>query len=256
MHRLQIAHNNANVFFSIHQPDKRCLNAKPYIDIGISVLKATSDPQKFDLVASSGNSVERQNQVDIGELSAGEYYIVPTSSGTKLHQFSEEAAAKGASFVTEDYLRRAVIVLHSSKDCRMEGTAFNEYAYKDAMELPTVHSPDSKTTDLFGDGSVVMYSRRSGYCGISYVVKNNTDIDPVKLTFDFKGSHNIVTHTGGSEIIIVAPPKECTVVAHVAPRDEFDNWSSSWDVAAEWISDAAWTDWRLQKQALLLDTEG
>lgn len=251
MLKLQVTHNATNIFFGIHQPDKRVLDSKPYIDIGISVLKATSDPQKFELVASTGNSVERQHQVEVPSLPAGEYYIVPTSCGTKLRQFSSEAATKESSFVAEDYLRRAVVVLHSSKDISVEGTAFNEYAYKDALELPTVTSADSKTSDLFGDGSVMVYSRRSGYCGISYVVKNNTDADPVKLTFDFKESQNTVTHTGESEIVMVAPPKETTVVAHVAPRDEFENWSSSWSVAAEWISDAAWSDWRQQKQALL-----
>lgn len=171
MNKLQIAHNNVNVYFSIHQPDKRCLDSKPYIDIGITILKATSDPQKFELVASSGNTVERQNQIEVKALQAGEYYVVPTSCGTKLQQFSDEATAKGASFRTEDYLRRAVVVFHSAKEFSIEGTAFNEYAFKEALVLPTIFSPDHKTSDLFGDGSVLLYTLRSGYCGISYVVR-------------------------------------------------------------------------------------
>ena len=47
---------------AVHQEDIRCQGAKPYIDIGVSVLKVDPTFGTCSLVTGSGTSVERQNQ--------------------------------------------------------------------------------------------------------------------------------------------------------------------------------------------------
>jgi hypothetical protein len=62
------AHTKAWV--SVHQQDNREITAKPYIDIGVSILAA----DRKTLVASSGIDVDRQVQLEV-ELPAGKLSI-------------------------------------------------------------------------------------------------------------------------------------------------------------------------------------
>ena len=87
-HRLFKLHVNvpkADFVFTIHQQDTRCVDTKPYIDIAIAVLKA--NPYrfgKFEFVTGAGLSVERHNQTEVVTLEAGEYVIVPLTTGSQL----------------------------------------------------------------------------------------------------------------------------------------------------------------------------
>ena len=47
---------------------------------------------------------------------------------------------------------------------------FNAPAFEAAIDLPIIN--EGTSTDLFGDGSVFVYTRKCGYAGISYVAKN------------------------------------------------------------------------------------
>jgi calpain-15 len=80
----------------VHQEDERCLTAKPYLDVGLTLLKATAEgggdsEHAYELITSSGCSVERQNQIS-QDLSPGEYLLVPITSGCKFR--SAAASAK------------------------------------------------------------------------------------------------------------------------------------------------------------------
>jgi len=72
------------VYFSLHQEDQRCENALPYLDIGVSILQIQPD-YTYKLMGSSGNSAERQNQVEV-TLPPGQYLVVPTTTGCKFSQ--------------------------------------------------------------------------------------------------------------------------------------------------------------------------
>ena len=82
------------VYFSIHQKDIRCINSKPYIDFGVTVLQETT-PGHYKLITSTGNSADRQNQTKEMSLPSGTYLIVPTSTGClfreyiKIHQLRQ-----------------------------------------------------------------------------------------------------------------------------------------------------------------------
>ena len=83
-------------FVSVHQEDERCRNAKPYIDVGVTVLRIEPGECNYALVDASGNSVERQNQLEV-ELTPGRYLIVPTTTGCKFAAQCASAAAAGGS---------------------------------------------------------------------------------------------------------------------------------------------------------------
>lgn len=75
----------AHVHISLHQEDKRCRGAKPYIDLGVSLLRVDATGE-FDLLAATGLQVERQVQTDEVFLAPGQYLLVPTTSGHRLQR--------------------------------------------------------------------------------------------------------------------------------------------------------------------------
>ena len=103
MYKLTVKSVENEFFVSIHQRDKRCLDAQLYIDIGVSIIKATKHPEVFTYFAASGNSSERQNQLDIKNLPPGDYYVVPTSTGTKMEQYRLEKQGTINSFEKNNF---------------------------------------------------------------------------------------------------------------------------------------------------------
>lgn len=81
---------------AVHQHDARCVDALPYIDIGVTVMNTNPVYGTFSLVKGTGNSVDRQNQTEEFNLTPGKYVIVPTSTGCKLKEHVEETQRKKA----------------------------------------------------------------------------------------------------------------------------------------------------------------
>eukprot|EP00753_Platysulcus_tardus_P013431 PLAT3679.10.p1 GENE.PLAT3679.10~~PLAT3679.10.p1 ORF type:complete len:805 (+),score=398.15 PLAT3679.10:58-2472(+) len=73
---------STEVTLTVHQKDERVLGALPYIDIGVTIMRATGDGG-YELVAASGCTVDRQN-ASVVLLDAGSYIVVPTTTGCKL----------------------------------------------------------------------------------------------------------------------------------------------------------------------------
>ena len=76
------------IYVSVHQKDIRCVGTSSYIDIGVTVLQFDQNTNKYILIASTGNSADRQNQTELFSLHAGQYLIIPTSTGCKLRSVS------------------------------------------------------------------------------------------------------------------------------------------------------------------------
>lgn len=74
---------------TVHQQDTRIEGALPYIDIGVSILKADPTYGTFTLVAGSGNCTDRQHGTEEITLEPGKYLVIPTTSGAKLKQSIE-----------------------------------------------------------------------------------------------------------------------------------------------------------------------
>jgi Ca2+-binding EF-hand superfamily protein len=74
---------------TVHQQDTRIEGALPYIDLGVSILKADPTDGTYTLVAGSGNCTDRQHGTEEITLEPGKYLIIPTTSGAKLKQSIE-----------------------------------------------------------------------------------------------------------------------------------------------------------------------
>lgn len=118
----------------------------------------------------------------------------------------------------------------------MRQLPFNADVFEEAMEQPILHLGTSM--DLFGDGSVHLFTHKSGYAGISYVARNNTEEDAIQLTLDLTGSENVCTHSGSLVAEIIVPPKQAKVMHHAAPLDDCQDWSVGWSCNARWLTDA------------------
>jgi Calpain family cysteine protease/Calpain large subunit, domain III len=94
---LTLPERSDKIFFSVHQKDIRAVSSKAYIDIGVTVLKLNSATGKYTLVASTGNSAERQMQTKEMSLEAGQYLVIPTTTGCILSQYILEHAVSWES---------------------------------------------------------------------------------------------------------------------------------------------------------------
>jgi hypothetical protein len=220
-----------DLYASVHQPDHRIIGALPYIDVGVVILQSTG-VGTFRHVSSSGTSVERQNQFEANNLAPGEYIVIPTSTGCKLQSYLNRI---GRPPVTGDYVRPGAIAFHSTKPFQVNSIAFDAIAYEEAMELPVIEA--GTPMDLFGDGSVILYTRKSGYSGISYVAKNTTEEDAILLTLDLAGSSNIISNRLGLSVDVMVPPREAKVMHHIFPDDEHKDWSAGWSCNARWLTE-------------------
>lgn len=119
----------SKVFVSVHQQDVRDLNAPPYVDIGVTVLKLSSD-FSFELVGSGGVVVERQVQVEL-LLSPGHYIIVPTTTMCKYNQYRTEAGSfyckPATEYATDNrQIRIPLVQKNGTKLTEVAAAAFKE----------------------------------------------------------------------------------------------------------------------------------
>ena len=122
---LTLSEASDKVFFSIHQQDIRNIKANPYVDFGVTVLQLNAATGKYTLIASSGNSADRQLQTKEISLPAGQYLVLPTSTGCVLRTLAEKKL-------------NATVVVHTTRPHGLVEQAFNAEAYEEAMEIPVI----------------------------------------------------------------------------------------------------------------------
>ena len=80
---------------TLHQDDRRVIGSHPYLDIGLAILKINnitednfdiSSTIKWDIVSSTGCSVERQISCEVNLLPGNIYLVVPCTTGGKFLQ--------------------------------------------------------------------------------------------------------------------------------------------------------------------------
>jgi hypothetical protein len=101
----------------VHQEDTRCEDSKPYIDIGVSILRTDPVYGTFTLVTGTGNATERQNQSEDMELEAGRYLIVPTTTGCKLKQHVQSIGKPQVTSINFYTMHNTNFYLCSCKCC-------------------------------------------------------------------------------------------------------------------------------------------
>jgi hypothetical protein len=229
IYKLQVTGEQVELFVSIHQHDKRIIGTPKYIDAGVTVLKRSASGHGYDFVASCGNGISRQNQLDVPSLSAGTYFLIPTSACCKVEQFKAEATALGRALPsapnrTGEYLVPAVLTVHCSAAFTVDPIQFDAKLLEVAVEK-SVQSLGT-VSDLFGDGSVTLYTFKSpGNMGISYAAKNNREAGAVCFTLDVSDSDNITSDKGVLVVDCPIPPGHFKVMLHVAPLDDANSWT-------------------------------
>lgn len=236
MYKLTV-NRGGQFFVSVHQKDKRVLDSPGYFDFGVTILKLDPETGEFIFVASSGNSAERQLQCDVEYLETGEYWVIPTSTGTKIMQYRDQAIANGEAPALR---RSAGLAVHSLVDYSFELLDKNAYApelislaMECAVEYPVTEAPTIEKKDVYGDESLVICNLRSGYAGRSYAAINHTDQDRFRkkyfyeVSLNLSKSVNVVTFHEKSYSVIVAPG-ETEILNHAFPEGD----SATFTVAA------------------------
>lgn len=110
--------------------------------------------------------------------------------------------------------RNAVLVMHGTSDFTVTAAPFDHEAYEEAVELPAIAHGDCSE---FEDGKIQMYKFRSGYGGMSFVVRNNHTA-PLVFVLDCSESTNVQTHRDSLNYQETIPPNEAKVLHHLCPK--------------------------------------
>jgi len=156
-------------WISVHQQDVRDITAKPYIDIGVSVLAS----DRKTLVASTGIDVDRQVQLEV-DLPAGTYYVVPYTTGCKFEVAQLEdgdpvdklvsggSLTADAEVAVREIFNRYDIDLDLLLNRAELNGMFRELTGKDFTEeeyRKTVKSCDNRNGELTPDGLVQYFEQ-------------------------------------------------------------------------------------------------
>lgn len=180
------AHQTGVVYFTIIQHDMHQKGEKPYIDIGVTILKKGENGELV-FIASCGNSAERQNMVSANIEKDETYIVIPTSTGCKfLHFIGRDTV----TVALEELSRSVVVVIQSETSFDLERTEYDPEVYITGIALPIF---SGKTFYAVPD-KVVIYSLKGGNAGISYAAKNISK-KPIQLKIDFAHEgQEVITH--------------------------------------------------------------
>lgn len=129
-------------YFAVHQRCERHLVGKdlPYIDVGVSVYKTDWTGRSLGaFVVGSGLDVAMQVATTGRQLEAGTYLVVPTSSGTKFHEYSTKKM-KGEEKSGEAMERMVTLVVHGDVHYDILELAPNREALQRASLDPIIHN--------------------------------------------------------------------------------------------------------------------
>ena len=235
MFEFKVKEDGAEAFLTVHQPDKRRIGSPDYFDIGITVLKKNAGGNGHTLVGYVSPSASRQHQLELnpGVLSTGTYLLVPTSTGCRIQQ---ERVSSGSLNLTASQIERCcVFTVHCDKKFTLNVIEFDKTALDSALKLPALQN--GETSDLFHDGSVLLYTLKHGFSGNSYVVENRKKNMHVALEMDFSKSTNVVTVDGSLKLNeALIPPNESMLVRYVMPADIFHGWSCGWSCSGSFLT--------------------
>ena len=125
----------------------------------------------------------------------------------------------------------ATVVVHSDRAHNLETKPFNADAFEEAIELPIMKYGAAKNLDAAGH--VVLYTRKSGFNGVSYVIKNN-HTKTLKFTQDCSVGKNIVSHRGTLVYEETITPGEAKVLHHIMPDNNAKGWQSGFSASYDW----------------------
>ena len=235
--------DNIEMYITIHQKDKRIIDSLPYIDIGVTILQELtieeqsnihnssdihnpSDIQypsrKYRYIGSSGNSINRQNQLFIQNLKIGnKYLIIPTSTGCKMKQYMNECIENNILY---ELKRNCVLSIHSISQYFINKIDFQSKILEESIELPILNDGHTQVLidSIENNEKVILYSYHSNNSDIiSYLVNNQSFNKILRINMNFINSQNIITNCDSlinNEIIVEANDYE--ILHHIMPLND------------------------------------
>jgi hypothetical protein len=125
----------------------------------------------------------------------------------------------------------ATIVIHSSRPHTLTAQPYNHDAAEEAIELPIVLYGTARVLDA---GKVTLYTRKSGFSGVSYVIQN-THNQTLKFTQDCSMGKNIVSHRNSLVHEVIVQPGHCEVLHHIMPDSNNIGWQSGFSASYDWV---------------------
>lgn len=122
-------------------------------------------------------------------------------------------------------------MIHSSHAHTLETKPFDAHAFEEAIELPIMKYGTAKNLDP--QGRVTLYTRKSGFNGVSYVIQNNYT-KTLKFTQDCSVGKNIVSHRGTLVYEETVMPGEAEVLHHIMPDNNAKGWQSGFSASYDW----------------------
>lgn len=250
--------STGHFYFSVHQKDRRVLTSVGYFDFGVSVLKLTADG-KFDLVTATGNTAERQVQCHVHHLVRGDYWVVPTSTGTKLKQYYDlaiaakkppvekrsgglvihslaqfslnEITSTGAKGALPDHLidlvREAALELPMTTEDMHENLKYADPAADHTKKKLVVPPNPTFKFDNGYEKQLKIFALRSGHSGRSYAAVNITEPHPnpesniyFEVTADCSNSKGYISSRGEMISKTIIGPGENGVLHHLFPATD------------------------------------
>ena len=92
---------------------------------------------------------------------------------------------------------------------------------------------NSRVKDLIS-GKIAMYTRKSGFNGVSYVVKN-THTQTLRFIMDCSSGVNVASHRGHLAHTGTILPGEAQVMHHIMPLDVTKGWQSGYSATVVWL---------------------
>ena len=113
----------------------------------------------------------------------------------------------------------------------MSEKAHDSEAFEEAMELPIIKFGTAKVLE---PSKITLYTRRSGFSGMSYLIKNDHD-RPLRFTQDCSVGKNIISHRGTLVHEQVIMPGHCEVLHHIMPDNNQKGWQSGFAASYDWM---------------------
>lgn len=122
-------------------------------------------------------------------------------------------------------------MVHSSRPHTLTIQPFNHDAFEEAIELPIIKYGTPRVLDA---GKVTLYTRKSGFSGVSYVIQN-THNQTLKFTQDCSMGKNIVSHRATLVYEETILPGESEVLHHIMPDNNSIGWQSGFSASYDWV---------------------
>ena len=156
-------------------------------------------------------------------------HVLQYSAHTKL--YCAYVLLSSASQQMPGQTAAATVVVHCPVPHTMQCSASQSISAGE--ESVTAVMLNSRAKDLI-PGKIAMYTRKSGFNGLTYAVKN-THTQALRFTMDCSSGVNVSSHRGCLAHTVTIAPGEAEIMHHILPMDAMKGWQSGYSATVVWV---------------------